>query len=206
MGGRCAGVVQLTFESGTYMADKQSVRQGRIVRGVLTALLALGAAGAHADQFGIQLAPGVADHDVKKLDLGLVWDPGLQWWHFAGFHFTVVGEAHVAYWDLEAQDAVHPNIWEFGATPVFRIIKDTGWCRPYFEAGVGVRLLSHTRLTPDRTMSTAFQFADMVGVGAQFGEHQNYQAGFRFQHLSNADIKKPNPGEDFSEIYIQYNF
>jgi len=50
------------------------------------------------------------------------------------------------------------------------------------------------------------QFADMVGVGATFGPHQNYQAGFRFQHLSNAGIEHPNPGINFSEIYVQYNF
>ncbi len=188
------------------MTRTQSVWQGRLVRGALAAFVSTGAVHVHADQFGVQFAAGTADHDVKKFDLGGVWDPGWNWWHFAGFHFTLVGEAHVAYWDLQAQDAVRPNIWEFGVTPVFRIIKDTGWIRPYFEAGIGVRLLSHVQETPDRSMATAFQFADMVGVGAQFGEHQNYQAGFRFQHLSNSGLKRPNPGEDFSQIYVQYNF
>jgi len=188
------------------MTEKISVWQGYVVRGAVMALLSIGAASAHADQFGVQLAGGVADHDVKKLDLAGVWDPGLQWWHFGGFHFTVVGEAHVSYWHLTESNATRPNIWEFGLTPVFRIIKDTGWFRPYIEAGVGVRLLSHTRETTDRTLSSAFQFADLVGVGAQFGAHQNYQAGFRFQHLSNAGLKRPNPGINFSQVYVQYNF
>jgi hypothetical protein len=35
---------------------------------------------------------------------------------------------------------------------------------------------------------------------------QDNQAGFRFQHLSNADIKRPNPGMNFSRIYFQYEF
>jgi len=188
------------------MAEKKSVWQGHALRGALVALLSIGSAAAHAGQFGLQFGPGIADHDVRKLDLGGVWDPGLQWWHIGGFHFTVVGEAHVAYWDVRESNAVHPSIWEFGFTPVFRIIKDTGWFRPYFEAGVGVRLLSHARQTLDRTMSSSFQFADMVGIGAQFGEHQNYQAGFRFQHLSNAGLDKPNPGINFSQVYVQYNF
>jgi lipid A 3-O-deacylase len=188
------------------MAEQESLWQGNVVRGALAALLALGPASAHADQFGVQLGAGVADHDVKKLDLGLVWDPGWQWWHFAGFHFTVVGEGHVAYWHLTERAASQPQIWEFGLTPMFRIIKDTGWIRPFFEAGVGVRLLSHVYLTPDRTLSSAFQFADTVGVGAQFGAHQNYQAGVRFQHISNAEIKTPNPGLNFTSVYLQYNF
>lgn len=161
---------------------------------------------AQAAGLGMQLAAGVADHDVKKGDLGIVWDPGLEWWAVGGYHFTVIGEAHVAYWDIREDRAAHPDIWEFGLTPMFRFIKSAGWFRPYVEAGVGVRLLSHVRETQDRSFSSAFQFADTVGVGAQFGDHQNYQAGFRFQHLSNAGIKHPNPGINFSQLYVQYNF
>lgn len=178
----------------------------RLLRGCGAVLFAACAGSAHADQFGIQFGPGVADHDVKKLDLGVVWDPGLQWWHFAGFHFTVVGEFHAAYWQLSEAAATQPTIWEFGVTPVFRIIKDSGWIRPFFDAGVGMRMLTHVELTPDRTLSSAFQFADMVGIGAQFGDRQNYQAGLRFQHISNADIKTPNPGLNFVWAYLQYNF
>jgi len=188
------------------MTKEKSFWQRRVMRGALSAILALGAASAHASQFGVQLGAGVADHDVKKLDLGLVWDPGWQWWHIGGFHFTVVGEGHVAYWHMTEADSSRPQMWEVGVTPVFRFIKDVGWFRPYIEAGVGVRLLSHVGLTSNRSMSSSFQFADMVGVGAQFGARQNYLAGVRFQHLSNADIKTPNPGLNFSQIYVQYNF
>jgi lipid A 3-O-deacylase len=177
------------------------------MQGAIAALCACAAASAHAQNtFGIQFGPGVADNDVKKLDLGLVWDPHLTWWHFGGFHFTLVGEAHVAYWKLDDPNAIYANTWEFGVTPVFRIIKDTGWFKPFFEAGIGVRLISHVRQTPFRTMSSSFQFADMVGIGAQFGEHSNYQAGLRLQHISNADIKQPDPGLTFTQIYFQYNF
>lgn len=164
------------------------------------------AAGASVNHFGVQITGGVANHDVKKAEIGFVWDPGLEWWHIGGFHFTVVGEVHIAYWDVETTHHVNPDTWEFGVSPVFRIIKDSGWIRPYFEAGVGVRMLAHVQQEPDHTMSSSFQFADMVGVGAQFGKHQNYQAGFRFQHLSNAGLKHPNPGIDFSQIYLEYNF
>jgi lipid A 3-O-deacylase len=180
--------------------------QRKCVRAMVFCALTIGTASAHADQFGIQIAGGVADHDIKKADLGFVWDPGLSWWEIGGFHFTVVGEAHAAYWDIQESEAAHSSIWEFGLTPVFRFIRSSGWIRPYVEAGVGVRLLSHVRETETRTFSSSFQFADMVGVGAQFGGHQQYQAGFRFQHLSNAGIDHPNPGANFSEIYLQYNF
>jgi hypothetical protein len=188
------------------MKGRKSPWRGHLVRDAAVALFFIGSASAHADQFGIQFGAGVADHDVRKLDFAGVWDPGLQWWHIGGFHFTLVGEAHAAYWNVGESGAVHPDIWEFGLTPVIRIIKDTGWFRPFFEAGIGVRLLTHARQTADRTMSSSFQFADLVGVGAQFGSHQNYQVGVRFQHLSNAGLDQPNPGANFSQIYVQYNF
>ena len=188
------------------MHKKKSVWQKCSLYGALFGALALASATARADQFGLQIAGGVADHDVRKADVGVVWDPNWTWWEIGGFHFTVVGEAHVAYWDIRENQASNPGIWEFGLTPMFRFIKSSGWFRPYVEAGVGVRLLSHVRETETRTFSSAFQFADVVGVGAQFGAHQNYQAGFRFQHLSNAGIEHPNPGINFSQIYLQYNF
>jgi lipid A 3-O-deacylase len=188
------------------MRKIKSSLQGKLPHALLFCALTVSAGSALADQFGVQVAGGVADHDVKKADLGFVWDPGLTWWEIGGFHFTLVGEAHAAYWDIRESQASHPNIWEFGVTPVFRFVKSSGWFRPFVEAGVGVRLLSHVRETETRTLSSSFQFADMIGVGAQMGEHQQYQAGFRFQHLSNAGIEHPNPGIDFSEIYVQYNF
>ncbi|MBN3759207.1 acyloxyacyl hydrolase [Burkholderia sp. Ac-20365] len=172
-------------------------------------LLSLGAPGiARADHFGVQVAGGIANsHDVheNKVDLAGVWDPKWSWWAIAGWHFTAVFEAHAAYWHSGAADA-HNNIFEFGLTPVVRFIKNSGAIRPYVEAGVGVRLLSHPSISSHYTMSSAFQFADMVGVGASFGGRQQYQAGFRFQHLSNASIKEPNPGIDFEQLYVQYNF
>lgn len=161
-----------------------------------------------ADQFGVQVADGIANrHDVheNKVDLGGVWDPQWSWWSIGDWYLTAVFEGHVAYWHSNTAD-VHDNIFEFGVTPVLRFIKSSGAIRPYVEAGVGVRLLSHPSISSHYTVSTAFQFADMVGLGASFGSRQQYQAGFRFQHLSNASIKEPNPGTDFEQLYVQYNF
>ncbi|MEM5365545.1 acyloxyacyl hydrolase [Paraburkholderia azotifigens] len=166
----------------------------------------LGASGlASADQFGIQVTGGTADHHVRKLDLGFVWDPNLTWWEIGGWHFALLGEAHAAWWHTDEGNE-NENIGEFGVTPVIRFIKGSGWFRPFVEAGVGVRVLTHPRLSSTFTMGSAFQFADMAGVGAQFGDHQQYQLGYRFQHVSNGGIKEPNPGINFHQIYVQYNF
>jgi hypothetical protein len=175
----------------------------------LGAALGLGLSGisgiAAADQFGVQVAGGVGDNHVRKLDLGVVWDPGLTWWEIGGWHFTLIGEAHVAWWHTDEGD-VHENIGEVGITPVIRFIKSSGAFRPFIEVGAGVRLLTSPTIAHSYSLGTAFQFADMAGVGAQFGAHQQYQVGFRFQHVSNGGIKEPNPGINFSQLYLQYNF
>jgi lipid A 3-O-deacylase len=160
---------------------------------------------AAAEQFGVQVAGGLGDRHVKKLDLGLVWDPNLTWWQIGDWHLALIGEAHVAWWHTD-EGNVHENIGEIGVTPILRFIKGSGSIRPFVEAGAGVRLLSSPKISSTFTLSTAFQFANMAGVGVRFGGHQQYQAGYRFQHVSNGGIKEPNPGINFHQLYLQYNF
>jgi hypothetical protein len=187
------------------MEEKNKARCGLVLRCAAAAAF-LGVCGpALADQFGVQVAGGLADHHVRKLDLGFVWDPNLTWWEIGGWHFALIGEAHAAWWHTD-EGNVHDNIGEFGVTPVVRFIKGSGAFRPFVEAGVGVRVLTSPRISSTFTLGSAFQFADMVGAGAQFGSHQQYQLGYRFQHVSNGGIKEPNPGINFHQVYVQYNF
>lgn len=187
------------------MKNKKNVVRGLALKGASAAVLFSAAGLAAADQFGVQVAAGVADHHLKRLDLGLVWDPNLTWWQIGDWHFSLIGEAHVAWWHTNEGD-VHDNIGEIGVTPIIRFIKGSGSIRPFIEAGAGVRLLSSPTISSDFTLATAFQFAPMAGIGVQFGSRQQYQAGYRFEHISNGGIKEPNPGINFSQLYLQYNF
>jgi lipid A 3-O-deacylase len=183
---------------------KNDSRLGCAPRGAIVLTL-FGVSGiARADQFGIQIAGGSAAH-IRKVDLGFVWDPNLTWWQIGDWHFSLVGEAHVSWWRTD-DGGEHNNVGEIGVTTVIRFIKSSGTVRPLFEVGAGVRLLTTTTISESYRLSTASQFADMVGVGAQFGSRQQYLAGFRFQHVSNGGIKEPNPGINFSQLYLQYNF
>ncbi|AOJ75888.1 deacylase [Burkholderia ubonensis] len=188
------------------MNNKNGRRRSRLaLHAVLAASLLGGSGAALADRWGIQAGGGFSDrHSIDKGSLGVVWDPGWTWWEIGGWHFAFVMEGNVSYWHTNGN--VHTSIWEVGATPMFRFIKSAGAVRPYVEAGAGIRLLSHPTISNDLSMSTAFQFADVAGVGVQFGQRQQYQVGYRFQHVSNAGIKEPNPGINFHQFYLQYNF
>ncbi|SMG32034.1 acyloxyacyl hydrolase [Paraburkholderia susongensis] len=187
------------------MKNKNTILRGLTLNGLLASLLMGAAAAAPADQFGIQVAAGLGDHHVKKFDLGVAWDPNWTWWQIGDWHFALIGEAHVAWWHTN-EGNVHGDIGEIGVTPVIRFIKASGLVRPFVEVGAGIRLLTSPTISSDFSLGTAFQFADMAGVGVQFGEHQQYLAGYRFQHISNGGIKEPNPGINFSQLYLQYNF
>jgi lipid A 3-O-deacylase len=193
------------FGSVQMNSKKGSRRRYTAVAGAAAVLVLSAASAARADSLGVQVAGGVAEHKVYKADLGLVWDPGINWWGIGGWHFALIGEAHVAYWH-SSEGTSRNGVFEFGVTPVVRFIKATGAVRPYIEAGAGIRGLSKHTINASYNLSSAFQFTEVVGIGAQFGRHQQYEVGLRFQHISNAGIKEPNPGINFSQLYLQYNF
>jgi lipid A 3-O-deacylase len=163
------------------------------------------ASAVRADTLGVQVAGALGSHSTNKVDVVLAWDPGIDWWHVGGWHFALIGEANVAYWHT-TEGASRNDVYELGVTPFVRFIKDTGSVRPYIEAGAGLRGLTHPTVSDRFTVSTAFQFTEVIGVGAQFGGHQQYEAGLRFQHISNGGIKEPNPGINFSQLYVRCNF
>ena len=133
------------------------------------------------------------------------WDWQSRWlqmsdWHVSGYWDLGLGQWHRS----DAPPGTNKDITEIGLTPVFRI-QPNGLAGPYAEAAIGFHLLSKTKIG-DKNMSTNFQFGDHVGVGYRFGAKQSLDLGYRFQHLSNAGIKRPNPGINFHQIRLQYHF
>lgn len=153
-----------------------------------------------------QLSAGSGDRaGINKLGVGLVLDPHPVLWQGASWHMRLLHEAQLAYWDTPKAS----NIIELGYSPMLRLqrtqFESSRWSL-FLEAGIGVRLLSHPRLSPSVTMSTAFQFSDTIGFGVQFGTEGRQTLGVRLQHLSNASIKAPNPGINFTQLYYQQRF
>jgi hypothetical protein len=112
----------------------------------------------------------------------------------------------VAHWWARNHRDSASSLWEMGLTPVVELRRPAASDVSYYvEAGIGIHLLSHTRID-ERELSTAFQFGELVGVGANFGDHREYGIGARVQHISNARIKEPNSGATFGELRIAYRW
>ena len=132
------------------------------------------------------------------------WNWGKRWFQRGDWHVGSFWELGIAYWSRDAQPGQNGDLVEIGLTPVFRLQRNdlTG---PYVEGAIGVHLLSDTALG-DKIFSTAFQFGDHVGVGYRFGVKNALDMSYRFQHLSNGGIKKPNDGINFHQLRLQYHF
>ena len=166
-------------------------------------LLVCTALPAHAvDSVSLEL--GAGNHtDMGRV--GLQWNWNKKWpvgdaWAVSGYW-----DASLGYWRGDSSVSGARDLYDLGFTPVFRLSqnKPTGW---YAEAGIGVHLLSETRINDRRQFGTAFQFGDHIAAGYRFGARGEYDLGYRFQHLSNADIKKPNNGINFNQIRFAYHF
>lgn len=144
-------------------------------------------------------------HGVEKYEIAARWDDIVQWQLSSRFSLSLDGEVNVANWRA-LSNRPSSQLMEFGVSPIFRLSYAAAYASPFIEASVGLRVLSHTEIADGHRMGSAFQFSDMIGVGVAFGKAQRFAIGYRFQHLSNAGIRHPNPGTDFSMGYVRYRF
>lgn len=115
--------------------------------------------------------------------------------------------AQLSYWHAQQHPTEHSSLWDTGLTPFLRWLPSGSYSiQPFIEAGVGIHLLSHTRINNDRNLSTAFQFGENAGAGIAFGEHHRYELGAYIQHESNARIKEPNPGLTYLGAVLRVGF
>jgi len=114
-------------------------------------------------------------------------------------------DGQVSYWLGKGQPTPYDHVWDFSATPVFRwTFEKPAAPRLFVEGGLGLHLLSATRINNDRIFSTTYQFGEMLGVGTSFGARNEYEIRAYVQHVSNAGIKLPNWGLTYPGITLSY--
>lgn len=145
----------------------------------------------------------------SKLRMGRVavqknWDA--QWLASNGRHLSGYWDLSAAYWRGSAYRNVpgdHQNLAVVGFTPVLRYQRDDklGW---YVEGGIGANLFSELYDNNDDKLSTAFQFGDHLGIG--YVTPGKWDLALKFQHYSNASIKRPNSGVNLLIVSARYRF
>ncbi len=174
----------------------------KITRDVMVTALLLMMSGPVAAVDGMTVEYGGYDDDRSSMvGAGVQWQWSKRWFQGNGWHLG-------GYWDLSAarweRDPTNAHLTDISLTPVFRLQGD-GLQGAYFEGGIGIHLLSSTKLD-DKRFGSAFQFGDHLGFGYRFGARGAYDLGYRYQHLSNGNIKETNDGINFHQFRLQYWF
>ena len=157
--------------------------------------------GAHAiEQLprGVFVEGGIADHASCSATVGLVWP--WSWRHEAlGGELTAMTEAYVSHWSgrgVRQRD----SFTQLGLVPLLRYRFGQGQSDWFIDAGIGISVMDAMYRTSDKQFSTRFNFVDVAGVGRSFGPQRRQELSLRVAHISNANIKKPNPGENFLQL------
>lgn len=121
-------------------------------------------------------------------------DWNVRWLQSNGHHLGGYWDANLAFWrgtNYKNIDGRNQNLWVVGITPVFRYQADNK-LGLYGEAGIGASLFSELYDNASNRLSTAYEFADHIGVGYVLDNKWDVSA--RIQHYSNGGIKHPNSG------------
>lgn len=134
-------------------------------------------------------------HSIVIYGIGALWPIGYGAASLARHGFDARLGTDIAWWDGRNGNASNRNLWDASVTPYLRWRPTDGsWQGAYVEIGVGLHLLSHTKINDGRDFGTAFQFGERLGIGWSFGARREYEITAFIQHVSNADMKKPNWG------------
>lgn len=176
-------------------------RHGLLAGLLLIALLSMAPEAPAANGFAAEAGRGTG---AEMGRIAWQWYRDEPIWQGKQWQIVSYWDAGIGQWHRNSVSGQNEDITEIGLAPVFRF--QTGdRSGLYLEGAVGVHFLSETSLGP-RQFSTSFQFGDHVGVGLRLGRRGQYDLSFRYQHLSNGGIKKPNDGINFNQIRLQYHF
>lgn len=153
----------------------------------------------------VYLQTAVATHGTDALTLGAT----VPW---SSWESTLWGSQVRGYWDISVSrwtadgpgGRFHTNL--LGVTPSFRLVPDAGRSRWFYDVGVGATLASRRYVTLYKAFSTRFNFASHLGVGLALGAQRQHELQLRLEHVSNAGLKEPNPGENLVQLRYALHF
>jgi lipid A 3-O-deacylase len=148
---------------------------------------------------------GAGQHGVANATAGVVWD--WQWEKLRRKAFlTAHTEVFASVWSARGFESDRQQFWLVGVLPLLRMQLSQGRSPWHIEIGIGASWMNRHYVTPDRQQGTQWNFYDVLGAGYSFGERRQHEVGFRFVHLSNCNIREPNPGEQFVQLRYATRF
>lgn len=162
------------------------------------ALLPLGAQAIDLVPGGAFAEAGIADHSSYSATFGVVW-PWAWRSEIGGGELTGMTEAYMSHWNGRGMTQ-RVSFTQLSLVPTLRYRFSRGRSDWFLEAGIGLSVMDGMYRTTDKDFSTHFNFVDVLGVGRSFGPQRRRELSLRVSHISNGNIRKPNPGENFLQL------
>ena len=169
----------------------------------LALAIGLGVPTAHAQAIevapkGIYVEIGGAEHSTYAAGAGLIWPWSLRG-SWLGGEITGSTDAFINHWNAKSWSRRQGHSL-VGVVPLLRYRFSDGRSPWFVEGGIGLSVLDSRIQGPDKSMGSSFNFYDALAAGFNFGSDRRHELSLRVTHLSNAGIKKPNPGENFIRL------
>ncbi|WP_295958487.1 acyloxyacyl hydrolase [Rhodoferax sp.] len=141
--------------------------------------------------------------DTRMVTIGLRLPVQRTFWDG---RVTLAWDLYLSDWKADALPGVRSQFSQIGLVPMFRYRFDAGQSPWFVEGGVGVSYLDESYQTANKSFSTQWNFSDHLGVGRSFGVERRQELGLYVKHVSNAGLRRPNPGETFVLLRYAYAF
>lgn len=176
--------------------------------GVLTVFLAafswVGVVNAQLSDGAVYFEAGRAWHDgggTNAATLGVRVPTAIN---FVDGRISLAFDVYVSQWIADTKPWERSNYLQVGVVPVLRYRFDAGRSPWFVEGGIGVSYLHRDYISLQKEFGSRWNFSDHLGAGYSFGTDRRHSLGVHLKHVSNAGLKKPNPGETF--ILLRYAY
>ena len=115
-------------------------------------------------------------------------------------------DVYLSDWVSTAAPPARRHNTQLGVVPMARYRFADGQSPWFVEGGIGLSYLTATHHTPNGPFGSRWNFSDHLGLGRNFGAHRQHDVSLQAKHVSNAGLRKPNPGETFVQIRYAHRF
>ena len=156
--------------------------------------------------WSIYVEAGYTDHRgpaTRTRTVGLRVPLQYSWWQ--GRIRTHL-DVYLSDWVSTAAPPALRHNTQLGVVPMARYRFADGQSPWFVEGGIGLSYLTATHHTPNGPFGSRWNFSDHLGVGRNFGAQRQHEVSLQAKHVSNAGLRKPNPGETFVQIRYAHRF
>ncbi len=153
---------------------------------------------------GMTTEIGGGDH-VSVVRAGAQWDWNDDLLEVFGWNVSSYWQLDFSRWQSTRDSSQTGVNMTVGFTPMFRFTGKEGYVQPYVDVGVGISLFTVSSFQ-EHEFGSNFQFADMLGIGANIGKRNQWGFAYKFQHYSNGSVRVPNKGINFHFLTLTYQY